>query len=272
MLRLSAPAKPRTPLARAAPAHPAGPHCWKTTGQPTRSFAYSPRVTHTKAPAQAGRTTRLQRKMRPPFPVRSYGTPQFASARQAFWSCALQTLLEAVTRQAPFGTWRHLPTRTPSDTPRNSCWYSTSAPRKCTASDGRARYQGPCELKWRPCRRARSAARHAYPRKKTPHSVALAADLGTPLNRWSMRRLPLCYTLHLETCCQAGRPGPWMPRSCCASANRNHYCRPARRRSKTLFGSVLATSSLLTLFPECFSSFARATCSLSVSGAKYCAI
>lgn len=34
-------------------------------------------------------------------------------------------------------------------------------------------------------------------------------------------------------------------------------------------GSALATSSLLTLFPECFSSFARATCSLSVSGAQY---
>jgi len=37
-----------------------------------------------------------------------------------------------------------------------------------------------------------------------------------------------------------------------------------------LFGSVLTTSSLLTLFSECCSSFARATWSLSVSGARYC--
>lgn len=43
----------------------------------------------------------------------------------------------------------------------------------------------------------------------------------------------------------------------------------AQRAILSLFGSFLTTSSLLTLFSECFSSFARATCSLSVSGARY---
>lgn len=121
-----------------------------------------------------------------------------------------------------------------------------------------------------------------------PGSVCCRAPGRAPWRWWQEpavehRRLPAVHTAPLPsrppptpclTCSRLGSPSaPSFLLHPLGAPGRGCYpaCSSLTQRPNMLLpsGSALATSSLLTLFPECFSSFARATCSLSVSGAQY---
>lgn len=104
---------------------------------------------------------------------------------------------------------------------------------------------------------------HRKPLTPTKTKKEIAKSLLNSTSQESM--FPLCNTLS---------PKELRVRSSHLAAFRTDRQRQskfsyAQRAILSLFGSFLTTSSLLTLFSECFSSFARATCSLSVSGARY---